>query len=293
MKRDRIVPAQGSSAFRAVTGKFYAFRFFDDFILIYPLSTILFAHAGLGPYSITSLLAAWSLMAFVLEMPSGTLADRFPRKCVLLVGILLRAVGYTVWLVDSHYGGFLIGFLLWGVKSAFTSGTLEALVYDELGRLDALAQYTRVTGRMQSLRLVATVLASLAASMLARHGYAVILAAVLASGVAIALVPKAPATGTVQPAPYLTLLRDGIRAVTASSRAVYIVLAMSVVAGFGAVDEYFSLFLHEKGFSNAGVAVWTAIIFALGAGGSYLAPRLDGRRVPVVVRCSVGPSCCF
>ena len=274
-----------SKLVRRLTAKFYIFSFFDDFILIYPLYTVMFADSGLSPYKITSLLVAWSLTAFLLEVPAGALADKFPRRHVLIVGIVLRAIGYGFWFFQRTYVGFLIGFLLWGVKSALTSGTEEALVYDELNRVDNLSLYAKVTGKMQTLSMFAVVLASLGASTLAHRGYGLILVlsvtAVSVSGIAIYLLPKAPIVMANEETKYLKYLKEGIAAVVQKPKVLYIVMFMSVVAGLASVDEYFSLFFKEKGYTNTGIAFWTAVIFMFAAVGSFFAHKLEDKKLPL------------
>ena len=47
---------------------------------------------------------------------------------------LLTAAGFALWVLLPSYGAFAVGFVLWGAAAALGSGTLEALVYEELER---------------------------------------------------------------------------------------------------------------------------------------------------------------
>jgi len=274
-----------SKLIKNVTTKLYAYSFFDDLILIYPLYAVMFADSGLNAAKISSLLVVWSLTAFVLEIPFGSLADKYPRKNVLLAGILIRSVGYLLWLFWRSYASFLIGFILWGIKSALTSGTTEALVYDELAKSDNTASYAKVMGKMEAYSLAGIVLASFGASILAAHGYSPILVlsviAACISGIAVALLPAAKKIKAADGARYLDYFKEGIGAVMTNATAVYIVLFMSVVAGLGAIDEYFGLFFKEKGFSNSLISFWTAVIFLFGAIGSIFAHKLEKKKLPI------------
>jgi MFS family permease len=126
--------------------RIYAFSFFDRFILIVPLYTVMFVDAGLKPVEITVCLTAWSITSFILQVPSGVIADRWSRRHILAWSQLVRGVGFGVWLVYPHFWGFFAGLQLWGIKSAFTSGTFEALLHDELKARGRAAEYTRVFG---------------------------------------------------------------------------------------------------------------------------------------------------
>ena len=98
--------------------RLYAYVFAQDFILIYPLSAMMFVERGLTPAQLGFALMAWSVTGFLLEAPSGVIADRVPRKYVLAAAQLIRAAGFAVWWFIPGFWGALTGFLLWGVKSA-------------------------------------------------------------------------------------------------------------------------------------------------------------------------------
>ena len=129
-----------------------AFKFFDSFILIVPLYAVMFVDAGLTPVQISVALIAWSATAFTLQIPSGVIADRWSRRHILALAQLARAAGFVVWLLYPHFWGFLAGLVLWGIKSAFTSGTFEALLYDELKAQGRAHDYTRVYGRARAAK---------------------------------------------------------------------------------------------------------------------------------------------
>jgi hypothetical protein len=78
------------------------------------------------------LFAIWSVVSFVFEVPSGALADAWSRRGLYAIGELLTAAGYALWLLWPTFTGFALGFVLWGIGGALSSGTLEALVYDQL-----------------------------------------------------------------------------------------------------------------------------------------------------------------
>lgn len=261
----------------------YSFAFFDDFILIYPLYAVMFADRGLNGAQISSLFIVWSLVAFVLEVPSGAIADKYSRKHVLIVAQLFRIIGYGFWLFMPSYIGFLIGFVLWGIKSALTSGTVEALVYDELTKLGQKDKYTKLLGRMHGLSLLGIALASFGASRVVSLGYGAILLASMAgvalAAAAVALLPSATIVRSVVDKKYLTYLKDGIRAVSHQGSVLLIVLCLAVALGFTGIDEYFGLFFREKGFSNSNLSLLIGAVYIFGIAGSFVAHRFGKRTI--------------
>jgi MFS family permease len=241
--------------------KIYAFKFFDAFILIFPLYAVMFVDAGLSPVEIAVALTAWSVTTFVLEIPAGVIADRAPRRLVLAVAQAGRAAGFVIWLAWPHFWGFLIGLVLWGCKSAFTSGTFEALLYDELKAEGRETGYTRVIGRARAVQALGVLCASLCAAGVARFGYPTALAAslvsiALAALAALSLPPAARALAT-HGASHLAQLRQGL-ALTLNHRTVlHIVVFSALVVALGAaLEELWPVFGVKTGLSRPLVALF-------------------------------------
>lgn len=269
---------------RQLTFKLYSYAFFDDFLLIYPLYALFMEDSGLGAVQISSLFIVWSAVSFLLEVPSGALADKYPRKNILLIGILAKLVGFGVWLIWPTYWGFLIGFVLWGVKTAFSSGTEEALVYDELSRLKNIKQYSKVLGRMEGISILGLIMSGLGASLLSGLGYNFILilsiVAIAVSGLAVAFLPKSVSKKPLEDTKYLSYLKSGVSLVLKQPLILLMVVLIGALEGISAIDEYFNLLLREKGLTNAIIAACVAFIYAGAALGSVVAYKLVGKKLP-------------
>ena len=165
-----------------LAGTLYAYAFLDDFVLLYPLYTLLFGDTGLSVAETSSLFVIWSLTGMVLEVPSGAWADAVSRRLLLRVAPLLAAAGFALWVAVPSYWAFAAGFVLWGARGALVSGALEALVYEEMDRLGDGGRYAILMGRAMSVGLAATAAAiALAVPVFAAGGYpAVGVASVLA-----------------------------------------------------------------------------------------------------------------
>ena len=263
----------------------YAFKFLDSFILIFPLYTVMFADAGLTPVQIAVCLTAWSATSFMLQVPSGVIADRWSRRDILALAQLVRAAGLAVWLVFPHFWGFLAGLLLWGIKSAFTSGTFEALLYDEMNARGQAADYTRIFGRARAVDAGGVLMAALGAAAVARFGYPVTLAAsVAAGGLAVAAawsLPQAPPAIAVRDQGYLKHLRKGL-AVSLREPAVLSILVFSaVVLAFGsALSEFWPIFGAGVGLTRPVIALVVGaqnLVEALASLAAWRLARLPAR----------------
>jgi predicted MFS family arabinose efflux permease len=265
----------------------YAFAVLGELIALYPVYPLLFADHGLSTGQISSLYLIWTLAAFVLEVPSGALADRVSRRRLLAVASLLRAAGYALWVVAPSYPGFAVGFLLWGVEGALTTGTREALIYDELAAAGAADRYAGVIGRAEVLGTLAVMVGTvLAIPAVALGGYAAagwlsVAACLGSAGVALRL-PEQP---RVQPADdtggvsgYLRTLRSGVAEARSDQRLRRLVAVAALLPGLTALDEYLPLLARGTGVGTATVSILQLAPFAGLVVGAELAARRSGIR---------------
>ncbi|MGI5215021.1 MFS transporter [Plantactinospora sp. CA-290183] len=243
---------------RRLAAVFYAYTFLDEFVLLYPVYALLFTETGLSVAQVSSLFAVWALTGILLEVPSGVLADAVSRRLLLVLAPLLGAAGFAAWLAAPSYPVFALGFVLWGARGALQSGAAEALLYEELDRLDRADGYGRVLGRASAVGLVAAMLAiAVATPVFAAGGYpavglASVLASLLCAAVGLALPehrkPR-PAAGAARPpgddpgpASYLAVLRAGLaEARTDRSVRRALLLVPATAAVWGGLEEYLPL----------------------------------------------------
>lgn len=267
----------------STSGKIYAFRFFQDLRPIYPLYALLFEDSGLSTAQISFLFAWWAAISLAAEVPAGVFGDKFDRRKLIAFGNALTVPAFALWFIEPSFWSFAAGFLLWGMGSAFESGTYEALVFDELKVNGKEADYAKVTGRAEGWALLGILLATLAAAAIAQDGYsealwASIATTVIASAIAISF-PKAPPAEELAEAHYFSILKEGFLAAIRSRR---ILAAMAIAtltsATFGALEEYDPLFVSDVGVDRSGVALVLAVLCVLTAAGAFVAHRFDANK---------------
>ncbi|MGC5256389.1 MFS transporter [Gordonia sp. DT218] len=172
----------------------------EDANPLYPLYAVIFADptvpgAGLSAASISSLFILWSACSFLFEIPTGILADRVPRRALLVTGPLCSGAGFALWTWWPSFGAFAAGFVLWAAGTALRSGSLQALLYDTLAARGQALQYAALAGRVRAMGATGVLLGTAAAIPLtAWGGYAAVGAAGVAScivcSVASAMLPE-------------------------------------------------------------------------------------------------------
>ena len=250
----------------------------SELVPLYPLYALLFLDTGLSAGQISALFAVWSVTSLVAEVPAGALADRWSRRGVVVLAGVLQAAGFAVWTAAPQAWAFVVGFVLWGVAGALVSGASEALVYDGLSAVGASDSYVRVHGWMTSAELVVQVPTAFAASALfAVGGYALVgwgSVAVCLAAAALALrFPEAPRTadddGDEVP------LRTGVVEALRSPALRVLVLAVALIGGLDAVEEYFPVLAGDWGVPTTAVPFAVLVIALAGAAGAALGGRAD------------------
>jgi len=297
-----------SAASGSLVRRLVAYQALDEFMPIFPVYALLFAENGLSTAQISSLLVLWSVVTLAFEVPSGAWADTVPRRLLLCLSSVAYGAAFATWVLVPTFSGFATGFVLWGLSSALSSGTFQALAYDELVAVGARHQYARVIGIGTSAALAAMALATLLATpLVAVGGY------VLAGWVSVAVcaaqfvvarsLPATPPTVSAQDVDqagdseicslpelgsgraavrlraagflprYLQALRTGTREAIRSRVVRGGVLASAVLMGLLAFDEYFGLMLGEQGVGPVAVPLLLTAVSLGQAIGGLLADR--------------------
>jgi MFS family permease len=263
----------------------------SELVPLYPLYALLFLDNGLSDAQISGLFALWSVTSFVAEVPAGALADRWSRRGVVVLAGVLQSAAFAVWTAAPGYGAFAAGFVIWGLSGALVSGASEALVYDGLAAAGAAGAYARVNGWMTSAELLVQVPTAFAASALFTvGGYALVgwvSAGICLAAAALALrFPEPPRTADEDgEVPLLQGLREALRRPALRTT----VLAVALVGGLDAVEEYFPVLAGDWGVPVTDVPVAVLCIALAGALGAALggrAGRLPTRWVLVLLAAS-------
>ncbi|WP_405152190.1 MFS transporter [Sphaerisporangium sp. NBC_01403] len=254
--------------------------------MLYPVYAVLFAGHGLSAAEISSLFVIWSVTSLALEVPSGLWADVFSRRRLLAIAPILAGCGYTLWTFFPSYTSFALGFVLWGAATALRSGTLQALVYEELARAGASDSYARLTGRSEAVGTTAVMVASgLAAPVLAAGGYLAVgvasVAVTLLTAVAGWSFPESR-TASERGESYAKVLREGVREVRRAPPVRGALVLVLVLMGAGSLDEYVPLLAESTGVEASAVPLLVLLVTAgtalggwfAGAGTRWAAPAL-------------------
>lgn len=264
-----------------------AHGFLRELVLAYPVYAIMMSERGIGPFRLSLLFVFWSATVVVLEVPSGTLADRVSRKTLIVASGWIKAFCYPVWLLFPSFFGYLAGFFLWGLAGTLRSGTAQSFLHDTLAERDAVLALERVYGRGKAAERFGVGVAFLAGGVVAESGYTWVLLLSAAGPVAASLLAtvafrEPTRTGTwsgAQRDSYFATMAEGLAEVRDSPpiRARILLLATAVGVS-GVLDEYVGPVLRGPGsLSLTAIGAALALVAAASGVASALAHRVPIR----------------
>lgn len=257
--------------------------FFDASKLINVIFVLLFAHNGINPFQISILISIWSATQLLLEVPLGTVADKYPRRNLLIIALLVQAIGFALWLK----GGFIfyaLGFVLWGFKNALVSGTQEALVYDELKTYGEESHYEQINGKLESAFWMGIAVSAILGGFVATISYnLVIIASIIAILSAIIVLftikPVKPfqSTGEIK---YIDVLKEAVKEIKRNSTLWRIIVFFCLIfATYGAADEYWALIYQALNLPVSIIGIFVAMGYGFFTLAGWTLPLFNNGRI--------------
>lgn len=138
----------------------------------YPIFAILFLDLGLSREQFLTLNAVWAAAIFLLEVPSGALADTIGRKKLIVAAAVMMILEMAFLLFAPQNGGWVLlmmafcNRLLSGASEASASGADQALAYDTLQEKEEHGRWDEVLAAIMTFRSAAFFTAMILGSLL-------------------------------------------------------------------------------------------------------------------------------
>jgi hypothetical protein len=239
---------------------------------------------GLG-YAQILLLNAWFMgWSFLLEVPTGAIADRFGRKTSVALGAAVSCLAALLYASAPRYEVFLVAEILFALSYTLVSGADEALAVDSLHALGRGAEVQRALSRLESWKLGGILVGGLGGSVIAAElglrapMLAQSIPAALAALLALTLSEPARSARAPRSASYRALLVRGVTALR--TRPALRALALDLVAH--ASLAWLVIWTYQPRLEDAGVplAAFGTVHAALCVGQIgwiAAAPRVEAR----------------
>jgi len=262
----------------------YIYKFIGQCLPIYAFYTILFIDRGKSISDVAILITLWSIFAILFEVPAGILADRWNRRNMLAIAAVLQGICFIIWFFSHTFFMFALGFFFWAIAGAFTSGTEEGLIYDNLKSDEREDDFTKIYGRAEFYATIGTLVgiasAGIIAIFISIEAIALISAMICFVNVIFALQIRErnfysqqrdkESTG------FFETFKKAIFFIKGSGFALVAILFLVLFASIGAyLDEFDALIANDWDISELWVSGILVVRFAFIALGDILAPIVE------------------
>lgn len=136
------------------------------FALVFNAEMIYFVtEINADPLQLVLLGTALEISIFLMEVPTGVVADTYSRRLSVIIGVALIGVSFLITGAFALYAAAFIGQIVWGVGYTFTSGATEAWLADEIGESAAGPVYLQAAQLSAAVGVVGIILGMLLGSI--------------------------------------------------------------------------------------------------------------------------------
>ncbi|MDD5091998.1 MAG: MFS transporter [Candidatus Wallbacteria bacterium] len=244
--------------------KYYLFSFFRMFALFTPVVVLFWQQAGLSMTMIMVLQSYFGILVALLEIPTGTFADRFGERRSVMLGTILMILATLVYYRSAGFIQFMVAETIWALSAALVSGADTALLYNSLEQSGEKEAFQKCQGHALALSIAGGGLASLMGGLIGEHSIRLtfLMTAMFftlsLTGVVLMQEPRA-ASGKVR-TPYLTILSDTFKFVKKHRLVQWYICYMACLSAFINVFLWF----YQPYMQHTGLTVaWFGIAFTL------------------------------
>lgn len=148
--------------------KYYAYTFFKNLAFFSAVLVPFFTEWGQISLTQVQILQSWFMFwFFILEIPTGAIADYIGRKHSITLGAIVVSIAAIVYGSVPSFEIFLISEFLFAVAMSLISGADEALLYDSLTEVGREADRKKIFGKANSFHLLGMFIAAPTGSLIA------------------------------------------------------------------------------------------------------------------------------
>ncbi|MEN8153694.1 MAG: MFS transporter [Acidobacteriota bacterium] len=155
--------------------KFYLTEFLKTQRYFIPIMILFLQFNKLSYTEIFILYTIESFIVFLMEIPSGVLADRIGKRFILILSRSFLIPAYIIFAFADSFILFLPGMIFLALNKAFKSGTHKAYIYDYLAQQKQEVQPSEIFGKAKFWGRLGEASASLIGGFIAvKFGYNIV-----------------------------------------------------------------------------------------------------------------------
>lgn len=247
---------QEKAKFRRNIWKMYIFQFLISLHFFGAVLVPFFTDFGHLNFFQIMLLQSWfAFWVFLLEVPTGAIADFLGRKTSLMIGALVNILAVIIYSSSANFLVFMLGEFLFALACALFSGADEALVYDSLKKVNQENRSKKVLGKIESYSLagimIGAPIGSLIASQFGVRAPMLLMAIPLTVAFFISLTFHEPKNGKRESRRYLDIVKDSFALLKNSKVLKILAVDLTVIATIG----YFMIWFYQPMLKQANIPI--------------------------------------
>ncbi len=150
-----------SNSYQSNITKIYIYQFLMGMYMISGILIPFFLSWGrLNLLELSLLQSYYFILAFILEIPCGLIADRLKRKWILSLSGLTSALGAFIYTITPNLLLFFLGESLFALGTALMSGSSESFIFDFVKKAGREKDFTKIFGKAESFFLIGFLVSS-------------------------------------------------------------------------------------------------------------------------------------
>ncbi|MDC7246553.1 MAG: MFS transporter [Sphaerochaetaceae bacterium] len=149
----------------------YLFVALSSLNLTHGVWMIYLAMRGFSLIELGILEGLYHVASFLMEIPTGAVADVWGRKLSRAIGRGVSIIAYAIMFLSPSFFLQAVGFMITAVSNNLESGAGDALVYDSLLETGKASSYMNIAGRQELTYQIASICAFVAGGLLAEISY--------------------------------------------------------------------------------------------------------------------------
>lgn len=265
----------------------YIFSFIKGIDLTSGIWMLYLVYKGMNLFEVGLLEGIFHVTSFLMETPTGAVADLFGRKSSRMIGLFFRILSAILMITSQSFLGCSIAFVLTALGYNFESGASEAMIYDSLKSMKQEDHFMKVTGRLEVIYQLASVIGLFVGGIIGTLSYPliyviVIIMTIILIGIALffrePIIDKEERKKSGIFASLIGQYVDSYKVLKGNHRLVYIILFGSMISTFLTLSFfYMQVAWKNYGFSEWQIGLFLGLASVFGAFGGWIAEKVDQR----------------
>ncbi len=258
----------------------YVFTMIQNLDLTRGIWMIYLASKGMSLTQLGLLETIFHITSFLMEVPTGAIADIYGRRVSRIVGRFLSLTSVVILLLANSFVWFAISFVITALSYNMESGAGDALIYDSLKELDDESGFMRISGNKEMIYQMAGIVSFMLGGYLATKNYDLaflitIIVGTMSFGYSFLFVEPNVGRNEIDHSSkghLLRQLKESVGVLKMHKRVMFLIIFSQLIMSFvTTVFYYLQNYMKSDGYSE--IAIGT--LYAVSAlGGALLAPQV-------------------